>query len=252
MRNLKYTDERPEREDVPLHRSYGVRKRVNLYWEKVRNVLLRIAAVFILFFPCLAAAIGIWNFFLYFPELWIKLLIVFGIGFMAIWIGTKSFRKRRRFLRKMKRLCRKYDFRLEQKHSFFSTFRWSSGECDFVLHTPKVRNEMRYLTVRKYNAALFFESKDEIRLTSYTLKNRFTLIFDRKEKVCRYPLQTPNDLFDRTVRVVHGILVNPVCKEMFYKEKDGTMSATGNGATVFGYTVYNASGFLEALKRSNF
>lgn len=243
--------ERPEREHVPLHRSYGVTRRVSLRWEKFCNVLIRIAAIVVVSIPCLAACVCIWNFFLYFPELWIKVLLASGVVLIGTWVGTKTLRKRRSFLRKLSRLCRTYGFRMEKKRSFFSGFRWSPEVCDFVLHTPNARYEMRYFTVRKYNASLCFESKEEIRLVSHTLENRFTVIFDREDKIRRYRLQPPTDPSGESLRVVHGILVNPVSRRMLYKEKDGTRSATGNGAIVFGYTVYNASGFLKELKRTH-
>ena len=233
---------------VPLHRSFAVR-RFRPAWEKAKTYFVRVLGAIILGGLAAIASLAAVFFFLYFQEVWIKLLVALFIVLILAFKLTKQIRKRRRFLRKLKSFCRKHGYTVEHLRGFLASFRWSENGADFVIVTPSCRYELQYLTIKRYRTILSVESKDEMKLKSVQLESRFTQIFDfePKEKlISTAHLQRE----DSEQGVIRGILVNPVCQEMCYRHKDGGMVATGNGAQLFGYYLFTGSGLLEFIQRN--
>ncbi len=240
--------------DVPLHRSYGVKKRLRPWQEKMELGISKIFLFWILGVLLFVSSVSVICFFLYFPEMWIKLVIGIAVGVIFTVRRTRTIRKRAKFSRSLKKMCREKKFRLTREQSFFASLIWSGNREDFVLETGSCIYYARYLTVGKYRSTVYLEKPDEIRLVKRPLQNKFTTIFDIHPRVKHYPLDF--EIGDRVSsvwehkRVVKAMIVNPVCEDMRYKKKDGGYETTGNGGTHFGYTIFTASGFLETVRRN--
>ena len=246
--NKEKRESRAVRGHVPLYRSFAVR-RFHPALEKAKTYFARTLGVVILGGLLAIASLAAIFFFLYFREVWIKLLAALLIGSILAVKLTKQIRKRRKFLRKLKRFSRKQGYTLEYLRGFFASFRWSEEGADFVITTPTCRYELQYLTVKRYRTILSVESKDEIKLKTVQIESRFTQIFDfepREKSYSTAHLQRE----ESTQGVIRGVLVNPVCQEMRYRHKDGGMVATGNGAHLFGYYLFTGSGLLEFIQRN--
>ena len=60
----------------------------------------------------------------------------------------------------------------------------------------------------------------------------------------------PEDIDGEDKSIVKTILINPVPMNIEKKGAPGMgMEPTGTGETLFGFTIYNATGFIETLKR---
>ena len=242
--------QRPEERHVPLYRSYGVKKKVYPLIEKLETYAVRLVALWVYGAFILVGSIGMIAFFIFFPELWVKLLIgVVAAVFLAVRL-TRTLRIRRKFWRKLKRTCQKNRYSLKVLRPFHKGFRWSDRQADFRLQTGSTVYEMHFLTVKRYRSELLFDNKEKIRIKRLRLNNRFNLMMDFEAKEKEIPTNFPpiSTVFEST-KTVRGILINPVCREMSQKDRDGGMVTTGSGAQLYGYTIFTASGFLETIQR---
>jgi hypothetical protein len=240
--------------DVPLYRSYGVKKKLRPWRDKLENVVSRVVLIWITCVLALATVFCVVGFCLYFPELWIKVALGVILGILLLIRLTRIPRKRRKFYGKLKKLCKKNKFRLRRERNFLQSFFWTGNREDFILETGSAIYYTRFLTVRKYRSTVFFEKPDEIRVLSKPLRNKFTVIFDIAPRAKHYPLdfnlgENVGSMWGNK-RIVKALLVNPVSEEMRYKDKMGGYETTGSGGVHFGYTVFTASGFLESIQRS--
>ena len=115
IRETKYRSDgsqRPEERHVPLYRSYGVKRRVYPLIEKLETYAVRIIALWVYGVFILVGSVGAIAFFIFFPELWVKLLIgVVAAVFLAVRL-TRTLRIRRKFWRKLQKLCKKNRYSL--------------------------------------------------------------------------------------------------------------------------------------------
>lgn len=247
--SMRDRDGRPERSYVELHRSYGVRRRLRPWKEKIELGVYKIFLFWVLGVLSLAAGLAIVNFFLYFPELWFKLLLAILI---VVTVGlrlTRAARKRAKFMRGLRKYCRGSGDTLTNRQGFFASLVWSGNRDDLILETEARIYRIRFLTVRKYRSSLYLEGDSLLRLVKRPLNSRFTDIFDFRPRAKYYPMEFGGEREVSSKKTVRVLLINPVCEEIKYKKKDGGYETTGNGGEHFGYTVYTAGGFLEALRR---
>jgi hypothetical protein len=95
-----------------------------------------------------------------------------------------------------------------------------------------------------------FLSANEIEYTKHPRNNKFTLIFDFKDKKKIMRVSFPDEANKDDRSVIRAILINPVPMNIEKKGAPGMgMEPTGTGETLFGFTIYNATGFIETLKR---
>ena len=250
MRKNKKTDwHYPD--EVPLHRSYGVRRKVYPWVERFKLYVTRALLIFIFMFPLSCAGFVFLMFMLFVPGVLVRVLIAsFLVLLLVIWL-TRTLRKRLIFLCKLRLFCKKHGASLRTEQSFLRSLRWSPDRDNFVLKTKDCIYYVRYLTVWRYRTTLFLEKEDELRLVKAPLNNIVSFVFDLRPKVKRYVLNfdLSSPIYDVPMRNV--LLVNPVCEEMKCRlEKDG-YEVTGSGGEHFGFTVYTGSGFLNALKRDH-
>ena len=120
--SMRDRDGRPERSYVELHRSYGVRRRLRPWKEKIELGVYKIFLFWVLGVLSLAAGLAIVNFFLYFPELWFKLLLAILI---VVTVGlrlTRAARKRAKFMRGLRKYCRGSGDTLTTRQGFFEWY----------------------------------------------------------------------------------------------------------------------------------
>ena len=236
--------------DLPSYRCYGVSRKEHRVMERIGFVLLSGIALWIFGICVLAAGMFLMSVLLYGNLLLRVLLLILG-GWLLILAETRLPRKRWKLMRRMRRLCRQQGYRLERNKPSLWSFVWTGEQADLVLDTDSVRYFVHFLSVKTYRSALFLEQKNMLKLVSYPLNNIFTVIFGRKPKRRYYPL-CPVDGTERTEdgRVCQRVVVlNPTCREMYAKERDGSTVSTGSGAEFCGYTIYTGTAFLEAVKR---
>ena len=241
-------------EDLSLYRSYGVKKRLRPWQEKINLTVGRVAVLWVMGVLLLALTMCLIGFFIAFPELWVKVLICAVAALTVAVKLTRTIRKRRKFCKKLKKMCKSEKYRLTFVQNFFQSLIWSGNREDFILETGSFVYYVRYLTVRKYRSSLYFEKPDAIKLVTRPLNNKFTLIFDFKPKTKYYPIDFTVDEKISSIwgnkKQIKALVVNPVSAEMLYKCKDGGYESTGNGGEHFGYTVFTGSGFLETVRRN--
>ena len=82
-------------------------------------------------------------------------------------------------------------------------------------------------------------------------RNKFKIIFGIKEKykVRQFFFDDTEDILEQK-EVVRVILMNPVPREVSYI-KNGAKEPTGNGERMFGYILYNGSGFIKAISETH-
>ena len=234
---------------VPLHRTYGQRRKKRPVREFAVTVfagsaLFYVLSVFALALLAIVAAI------LTFIDILVATVFVFIAGSLLLLALTKTVRKRRKTERKIKKLCKKNKLVFEKKVRGMKAFRWNYKKPSFILKTEGCEYYVHYFTVGHYNSSMLFQGKREIQLIKYPINNPFTVIVGAKTKIItvksEFEALGEGDGGRKRKRV---ILVNPVCREMYAKSKDGGVVATGNGFSEFGYTVYTGSGFCEAVIR---
>ena len=242
--------ERVEVEDVPLYRSYGVTKKVNL---RKRRILEAIGKAWTVLF--LAIELGIILFitflFAFYTDVLVAtvlFIILFSIFFFN---ATKLIRRRARFLRRLKQFCKKNRYELEFKRGFFKSLSWAKGDAlDFTVKAGKWTYYVKFATSKRFLASFTFISKSQMKYTKIARRNRFTTILDFKDKIYTMPIAFPEALDDKDKYAVKVILINPAVMNIEKKERDGAVLPTGSGEKLFGYTVYTGTGFIETLKRN--
>ena len=242
--------EREERtsDAIPISRSYGTqKKRAWVVWGQYAGY--RFFAILVLFFFLFTAANVVLAWLIAYPEMWLKLLAAFVIVVCLTIRLTRTLRKRRKFLKNLKKLCREQGYSVEWKQSFFQSLVWIADQYSFVLETENTAYYVRYLTIDHYRSTLYFENSDVLKVVKNSPRNRYLMIFDIRYKAKYYPIEVI--LPERTdgKRSVDVLLVNPVCVEMQRKSRDGGYEGVGDGSTLFGFTVHTGSGFLDALER---
>ena len=89
-------------ESVPLYRSYGVKRRLRPWTEKIQLTFGKIILVWMACVLVLAACMCVVAFWLYFPEMWIKVVLSVVVALLVSVRLTRTVRKRRRFCKKLK------------------------------------------------------------------------------------------------------------------------------------------------------
>lgn len=246
-----HTDETDYSSEMPSYRCYGVKKKVYPRWEKLKAILLKIAATILLAVPFSSIVVALGAFYFAGPLIIRTAMTVTVIVTLYVFI-SRPYRKRARLLRDIKKLCegKRSDFSFEEpeNRSFFS-LKWRESGEDFSVTTSKRVYRIRLLSVRSRRAILRFESPEEMIVEKRPLSNKFTVIYDLKTKYRHYAVDFPLLPDVRGREVINAIIVCPTCGEWKYKSGIGYVM-TGNAEKVFGRMVYTSTGFINDLKRS--
>ena len=237
--------------EVPLYRSYGVTAKYRPRLAKFNNFLAKTMVLYLICFELLIIAIAGFSFWFYSGELigTVVTLILFTIFYRT---NTRSPRLRRKFTKKLKKLCRENGFSLEFKRGFWKSLSWADkGEVDFILRAGIDTYYVRYATATKQLSTMLFASKSELVYTKHPRNNKFTLIFEFKDKVKTMHISFPEGLDEKDKHTIKAILINPVPMNIERKGAFGVgTEPTGTGEKLFGYTIFNAVGFIETVKRN--
>ena len=236
--------------EIPLYRSYGVTKRYRPGLIKFNTMLSKIMVAALITLEVTLLAIAGFCFWIYSGEL-IATVVTLIFGTIIYRTNTRIPRARHKFTKKLKNLCREQGFKVEFKRGFWSSLSWADkGQIDFLLKTAEKTFYVRYATATKKLSTMSFLSPTEIEYTKHPRNNKFTLIFDFKDKTKVMRVSFPDGIDERDRSLIKAILINPVPMNMEKKGAPGMgMEPTGTGERIFGYTIYNATGFLETLKR---
>ena len=242
---------RPEVSDydpVPLYRSYGVTRREYPILNKIKTAIQQFTVIILLLPSCIALAFGIAMTVLYGKAL--AFVLFTPMLLFLLFRLTKSLRRRRKFLRKLKKLVEKEGYKLTFKRGFLASFFWSPTKEYFVLDTPKYSYHVYVFTARKYNAEIVFESAESFKLIKRPLRNIFSMALGLKAKIKEYTFAPDRSLPMYSRVKIIGFLANPVCDSISYRRENGALEPTGSGGEVFGFYVFTGTGFIESVKRN--
>ena len=235
--------------EVPLYRSYGVKKKVNRGVIFANVVLTKVLFVLLVAFEFSVIAICSFVMFVYGGALASTLV---ALTFCWIFFNkyTKVSRRRLGFLRKLKKFCKQNGCKIEKNRSFFAAQKWNArAEADLILRAGDKTYYVKYVTPKRPLSSITLLSKSEIRYTLHARKNVFSLMLGFKDKSRILTIRFPDGIDERDKRQEKILLVNPKPRDIFVKNHDGATVPTGSGERIYGYTLYTGTGFLDALKR---
>ena len=230
-------------------RAYGKKRKEIHIVETLKLNFFRLIAIVFLYALLSIPAVGLFAFLTY-GNVLVSFLFWVIFSLVALHIAFKPIRKRLSFIRKLKKLCKKNNYKLKVDQNFIDALFWSPDKIDFSLNTGRHTYFVHYLTVRKYRSSVTFCDKHNFYRTKYPPPNVFTIIFGWKPKTKNYTVSFPEPYTIGAHKNVNAIVVNPVCRDLYVKNRDGVTEPTGSGAECFGYTVFTGSGFLETIVRN--
>ena len=238
--------------EIPLYRTYGVTKKYRPRLIKFNNMLAKSMVLYLIAMELLIVAIAGFAFWFYSGEL-IATVVTILLVSIFYRTNTRIPRLRRKFTKKLKKLCRENGYSLEFKRGFWKSLSWADkGEIDFVLKANAYTYYVRYATATRVLSTMSFLSKSELLYTKHPRNNKFTLIFDFKDKKKVMHISFPEYIDDNDKYSIKAILINPVPMNI---EREGAFGSgrepTGTGEKMFGYTIFNATGFIETVKRND-
>ncbi len=235
---------------VPLYRSYGVRKKVNPFIIAFNLFLGRILTVLLIGFELSVIVICAVTFYLY-ADLLMTTFVTVALSSFFLTVHTRVIRRRLGFMTKLKKLCKKNKYKLEYKRGFFKMLSWNEKEDpDVIVKAGKYTYYAKFATPKKPLSSMTFLSKDEIRYTKHARKNIFTLIFGFKDKSKILSLRFPEYIDEKDKYSVKAIIVNPKPRDIMVKTQEGPIVPTGTGEKIYGYTIFTGKGFMESIKRN--
>ncbi len=237
--------------EVELYRSYGVTKKVRGWHILLNDLLVKI--IFAAYCIAMVALIGIGG------TAWLGMgglmfTFFFGIGFFTFLLikSTRVPRARRKFFCKLKKTCKKYNFRLTRIRSFWRGFGWDESKgIDFMLKAGAYTYYVKFATSDTPRVSFTFLSKTEMKYTRHRLKNIFNLIFDRYDKSKTLKITFPPSIDEHSKTDKRVIIINPRPQEMFAKNEMGVTVPTGSGEHSFGYYVFTSTSFINEVLRDN-
>ena len=242
--------ERSDIEPIELHRSYGVTKKetwlthLNSWLASVlaAKLLIGLSVVWILALVLLIAMLG------YIGILLAMIAAVLFVYFVLL----RKVRKRVKFLFRLRRICKKYGFKLEWKRNFFSGLRFNKRGLDFTVDTGKKIWCVRFFTTPKYLSHITFVDKKSIQIKTGIIKSRLGFVLGlNKSKVKRVEYTFDDCVTAEGRKIEKAVLLNPVPHDVFKKDYDGAIIPIGTGERIHGYTIFSGSGFLENLRRES-
>ena len=252
---------------VPLHRSYGVRKRET--WLSHFNEYLATFLLILLYaWMFIMLALGAYMLIDALDHIG-TLIVIIAVAWFISWKFLRIPRKRIKFLLRLRKKCKNLGYRIEYKRNVFAGMRFLKEGIDLTIDTGKKVWAVRFLPCYRYNSDLIFVDENTIkikhnpirlkaslfpvnarhaqRLTPKTENKRFS--FGGKTKTVSYSFT--DEVLHYGVKSARALIVNPVPHTIRKVEKDGAIYETGTGERMWGYTLYSGSGFLETLDRES-
>ena len=238
--------------DVPSYRYYGVKRKDHPLLNKIAFYFTHGMAYYVLAILLFAVGIVMFNLYRYlgvFIPTVITLIIVF---LLVRTFYFKKLGKRVKFERKLKRLCGKNGFVIERNTGFWKSMRFISEGYHFVVKTNEKNYYVRYITNFNYNTEVILCSKTEIQIRKNinAHKNRFKVLMGIEESYDPKEFRHDEAYGTAGEKYENIVLFNPVPRGICYIDRDGTMTPTGSGEKLFGYTIYNGTDFLSLLQKN--
>ena len=245
-RSNRFTEVDIEERDVPMYRSYGKTRREYPRLEKLKETLLRGILLYLLIYLALIAALIVYVI-LTFSDV-MAFFLVTPVSIALILILTRTARKRIKFLRKLKKFCKRNGYTLSFHRRFLEAFFWDKTcGTDFTLKTQTHTYHVKFATAGKRNSDMIFMSRSEILYRKLRLNNKITVAFNLQPKLKTLSVSFPEEAFFEGASAV--ILLNPVPRDISIKDADGSTVATGDGEDRFGYRIFGGSGFIESVEQ---
>lgn len=252
---------------VPLHRSYGTKKRET--WLSHFNEYLATFLLILLYaWMFIMLALGAYMLIDALDHIGTMIVIIAVVWFIS-WKFLRVPRKRIKFLLRLRKKCKNLGYKLEYKRGIFKSMRLLNEGIDLTIDTGKKVWAVRFLPCYKYNSDLIFIDENTIKIKHNPLRLKASLFPVNARHAQRLTLKAENKRFSldgkiKTVsysftdEVLHygvksarALIVNPVPHTIRKLEKDGAIYETGTGERMWGYTLYSGSGFLETLDRES-
>lgn len=182
-----------------------------------------------------------------------ELLTVFiGGGLIALVVTphTRRLYKRRRFMRRLERSCRKNHFYLYRYRNALSSLYRPHGQPDFSVETGDTVYECMFYPAPRRLSILRFDKPGEVCVVTGIVRNRFKDALGMKEKVKVRPFGFDANTSVTSKRVKKVVLLNPVPYELYYYDKkDGKTVQGGSGTEFYDYVAYSGSGLINTIER---
>ena len=233
---------------LPSYRFYGIKRRVYPRLERLGRWAARIFFCVLLATFVFVVAATAYAFFVYFPEVWLRLLVAIFLFVLLLLSLTRNFRRRRKCRRRLIKTCKKAGAVVSFRKGFLCGLRWDGQREDFCIENASSVYYGHYMGVKKHGTKLYLDAKGQIRLNHSPIRSIFTVMFDVKSTHVSRPIRTDLPVHEgkKSRRV---LLVNPRCDSIWHKKWEGGYESTGDGGEHFGLTVHTLFGFCEAIKR---
>lgn len=251
---------------VPLHRSYGAKKRET--WLSHFNEHLATFLMVLLYgWMFIMLALGTYLFIGALGHIGILLTIIAVVWFI-IWKFFRIPRKRIAFILRLRRKCKRFGYKIEYKRSIFKSMRFLTEGIDLTVNTGKRLWVVRFLPCYRYNSDLIFMDANTLKIKHNPIRLKASLFpghirhgvrvntdqgkrfsFDGKVKTINYSFT--DEVSASGIKIARALIVNPVPHTIRKAEFDGAIYETGTGEKMWGYTLFSGSGFLETLDRES-
>lgn len=212
-----------------------------------RSLILQLLGILILYcigglglFLVTPILLSLWNILLAIGALrwWLPILVILALigGFWGFYM-LRALHIRRRFLKKLRRLCAEYGFRTERPHGFYRSVIFHRAGPNLRIHANGKSYDVKVFGALRRHWELFFDEHGTVRCVhALRLRRveflRFTTEYDFAfesdcEKIC---------------------LVAPVPK-IIYAGSAHWHRPIDTGIAVGGYRIFSSTGLLNALAR---
>lgn len=162
----------------------------------------------------------------------VVIAVVLFVGFWGIVIG-RIVHKRRRFIKRLQRICKDHHFHIRQKHSLYAAMLSVKDGYDFSIDTDKGLFCCKLIPSLSRKNNLFFHDEGTVSYTS-SLMN-----------VILHTVSQPYTFEGNGKKI---IIVNPVSHRL-YAANASEKRLLDIGDVVMDYSIHTASSFLSSLDR---
>lgn len=277
----KTSAEYSDKYQVPLHRSYGVKKKESVFTH-LNDYIATVLLVILYVLQLTIWVLGAFWLTVMLGAIGTVIAVIVLVSFIW-WKFFRVFRKRVKFLFKLKRTCKSLGFKIKFYRGFFKGLRFNKDGVDFTVDTGKKLWTVRFLPCKKYNTDLIFEDEKTIIMKINPIRFKGSLAPNMS--VARRTVSTNGPMamgkaaskagtlgslgsFKRSKvkQIEYGftdmkeqiyrkweraLIINPVPHTILKKETDGAIYETGTGEKMWGYTAFSGSGFINMLKNES-
>ncbi len=239
--------------DVPMYRAYGVHKKFRPWIAKL-NEILALILVMIVYVPIAVIALLVVFVTVKWSGIYVYNTIAtfFWCVVLALWLYffvLKIPRKRIAFYRKLKKTCKKNGYRITYQRGFFRSLFWAKDDqIDLTVKAGRWIYYVKFFGSKNLRSDVTLCSNGELIYRKLRLNNKFTVSLGLKPKTRKKKIIFPK--YADGDRAIKAIILNPVPNEVYKRHTNGDTELSGNEDTIFGYTVYTGTGFIEAICRN--